>query len=327
MGAFFILMKRALFFVGIILPVLLISTSAKHNVSKREAIDKKAAIELGKKLFYDPIMSRDCTISCSSCHKPELAFTDGLKTSIGIKGRVVSRNSPTLANFENQPYFLLDGVNNSLESQVTVPIQEHTEFDFHILLLVERLKKDSLYLALSLKAYGEEPSTVVITHSIAEFERTIVSNNSAFDKYKNGDTTALNNSQLRGKNIFFEKLYCGECHNQENLTDYSLTNNGLYEVYADSGRMRKTELEKDRAIFKVPTLRNIELTAPYMHDGSLSNLNDVISHYSSGGKEHKNKSEIIKPFSLTEQEKEDLINFLKSLTDYDFLTNPEYKIN
>jgi cytochrome c peroxidase len=124
--------------------------------------------------------------------------------------------------------------------------------------------------------------------------------------------------------LFFDELECAECHSGFNFTNFSTQNNGLYEVYEDTGRMRATKLEEDRAMFKVPTLRNIELTAPYMHDGSIATLDEVIDHYQSGGKNHVNKSDKIQPFTLTKREKKDLINFLKCLTDDDFISNPDF---
>lgn len=286
----------------------------------------QARIELGKRLFYDPILSRDSSISCSSCHLQELAFTDGKKTSVGIRGRIVSRNSPTLTNIKDKNTFLLDGVNPSLESQVRVPIQEHNEFDFHMYLILDRINRNPFYVNLARIAYDRKFDEYVLVHSIAEFERTLISDNSPYDQYLRGNKKALSKSQKRGMKIFFDKLYCSECHNGPNFSNDGLANNGLYEVYKDTGRMRLTEKEIDRAIFKVPFLRNIEVTAPYMHDGSFSSLEEVIDHYASGGKSHPNKSPIIQPFELSIQEKEDLVNFLKSLTDQDFLTNPAYRI-
>lgn len=281
--------------------------------------------ELGKQLFYDPILSRDSTVSCATCHKQELAFTDGLTKSLGIRNQEVSRNSPTLTNVGNRKHLLLDGVNPSLESQVGVPIQEHTEFDFNILLILDRLAKKPRYVELAKKGYGSEITEYVFRNSIATFERNLISDNAPFDKYMHGDKKALTKSQLRGKKLFFETLYCAECHNGPDFTDERFTNNGLYEVYADTGRIRLTEKEVDRAIFRVPTLRNIEVTAPYMHDGSFKTLLEVIKHYESGGKNHPGKSTIIQPFSLTEKEREDLVHFLESLTDRDFLKNPEFR--
>lgn len=304
------------------------SISAFHFLEKDSArVNYSARIELGKRLFYDKTLSRDSSISCATCHKQELAFTDGLAKSIGIRKQEVSRNSPTLTNVLNRPYLLLDGVNPSLEAQTVVPIQEHKEFDFNIHLIVNRLKQNALYVDLAKKGFDSEITAFVYSKSIAEFERTLISNNSSYDQYLNGDETKLTKSQVRGKKLFFDKLYCAKCHNGYDFTNDSLTNNGLYKVYLDTGRMRMTENEIDRAIFKVPTLRNIELTAPYMHDGSFSSLREVIRHYETGGKGSQNQSDIIKPFSLSRKEETDLINFLKSLTDQEFIANPDFNVN
>lgn len=284
-----------------------------------------ARIDLGRRLFYDPILSRDSTHACASCHFPELAFTDGKRVSEGIRGRKVSRNSPTLTNVKDRKSFLLDGVNPSLESQVRVPIQEKNEFDFHPLLIIDRMMTRPEYVALSKRAYNREPDEYVITHAIAAFERTLVSESSAYDKYLRGDKEALTASQERGRNLFFETLYCTECHSGKNFSNEGMANNGLYEVYQDTGKMRLTNKEEDRSMFKVPVLRNIELTAPYMHNGSMKTLEEVVDHYASGGKDHPNKSSIIQPFELSDSEKQDLINFLKSLTDWDFVNNPNHR--
>ena len=289
------------------------SNFTSTTIVTQDSLDTKSL--LGRYLFYDKLLSRDSSISCANCHNQKLAFTDGKQKSIGIRGQQVNRNAPTLTNVANRTKFLLDGVNPSLEAQVLVPIQEHREFDFHILLLAERLKQVSFYDSLSWQAYNRELDPYVITHSIAEFERQISSYNSRYDQFLAGNTNLLNRKEYQGMKIFTEKLYCTECHSGIDLTNEQLTNNGLYRIYADSGRMRLTEKESDRAIFKVPTLRNIELTAPYMHDGSLATLEDVIDHYSSGGQNHPNKSTTIQPFQLTVEEKSDLIVFLKTLTD------------
>ena len=277
-------------------------------------------IELGKKLFFDKTISRDSTVSCASCHIPRFAFTDRREKGIGIRQQEVSRNTPTLANVAYQDKFLLDGLNPSLEAQVNIPIHETKEFDFSVILVAERMKKNQEYVQLSFEAYDEPPSPRVLTKAIAAYERTLISGNSAYDKYHfQGDSTAMSTSQVRGMNIFNNKLYCSDCHSGFNFTDGGLTNNGLYLNYPDSGRMRLFSTEKDRAIFKVPTLRNIAIMYPYMHDGSVKTLEAVIDHYSSGGKTHQNKSKIIKPFVLNNQEKLDLIAFLNALTDSSFL--------
>ncbi|HIA06046.1 MAG TPA: c-type cytochrome [Flavobacteriales bacterium] len=279
-------------------------------------------IALGKKLFFDKVMSRDSTLSCATCHKPEYAFTDRLEKAVGIRNQQVSRNAPTLANVVYLDKLLLDAVNPSLEAQVMVPIHEKNEFDFHIILVAERMKKNPEYVKLCEDAYQSEPNPYAITHSIACYERTLISGNSAYDQFKyQGDSTALNSEERRGMSLFFNELYCASCHGGFNFSDQALTNNGLYESYADSGRIRLTGLETDRAVFRVPTLRNIAVTYPYMHDGGVESLDEVIEHYMSGGKTHPNKSSIIQPFQLTKEKKEDLIAFLHSLTDSSFISH------
>lgn len=284
-------------------------------------------VKLGKHLFYDPILSRDSTISCARCHVQELAFTDGLPKSVGIRNRMVTRNSPTLTNVGNRTMFLLDGVNPSLESQVGVPIQEHNEFDFHVLLVIDRIANNPTYAGWARKGYNSEVTEFVLKNSIASFERTLISDNSPYDKFIDGNYAALDNGQKKGMELFFETLNCTECHSGPDFTEERLTNNGLYEVYADSGRMRLTETEADRAIFKVPTLRNIAVTGPYMHDGSIETLEEVIKHYESGGHPHPGKGKEIVPFELTSEERSNLVRFLEALTDNDFLTNPAFRVD
>jgi cytochrome c peroxidase len=275
-------------------------------------------IILGKKLFFDPILSRDSTISCSTCHNPRFAFTDRKEKAVGIKGNIVNRNTPTLTNVAYNNSFMLDGVNPSLENQAIVPFHEKNEFDLHILIAADRLLNDSDYVDLSIRAYNENPSPFVITSALASFQRTLISGNSKYDKHITRNVE-LTESEAKGKDLFFNKLHCTKCHSGFNFTNYSLTNNGLYEVYPDSGRIRLTGNPKDKGVFKVPTLRNIEITHPYMHDGSIKSLENVIYHYMSGGKNHTNKHEVLKPFILNNDEVKSLISFLNTLTDTSFI--------
>lgn len=287
----------------------------------------EARVELGRRLFFDNVMSRDSSLSCATCHKPELAFTDGLPRGKGIRGEIVARNSPTLTNVAYQDSgLLMDAEVPTLEFQVLIPVQEHSEFDFDLKLIAERLKSDSTYVQLSAEAYGKAPSPYVITRSIAAFERTLISGNSRYDQFINGNKKALTKTEIKGMDLFFNKLACSECHGGFNFTNLSLQNNGVYAYpYAlDSGRMRVSKKEYDRDLFKVPTLRNIEVTGPYMHDGSIATLEDVVDHYNSGGHDHKNKSKLIKPLYLSEKEKIQLVAFLKSLTDKEFIDPSKY---
>ncbi len=272
--------------------------------------------QLGKRLFYDPIMSVNNTISCASCHHAQNAFSDTLALSLGDNNIVGRSNAPTLTNIAYHPYFTRAGGVPTLEMQILVPIQEHDEFNTNILDIVEKLKKDSSYTQGSRIAYNREIDPFVITRAIANFERSLISGNSDFDKNK------FSSSALNGKNLFMSnKTNCSQCHSGFNFTNYTFENNGLYTNYADSGRMRLTQLESDRARFKVPTLRNAQLTAPYMHDGSIKTLEEVVAHYNTGGKVHANKSTLIKPLGLTTQEQNDIVAFLKTLTDYIFINN------
>jgi cytochrome c peroxidase len=282
---------------------------------------------LGRRLFFDPVLSLDSTISCASCHKPEYAFTDRNKVSFGVSGRSGTRNSPSLGNVVYQPYLLREGGVPTLEMQVGVPIQEHNEFDHNILLIVDKLNQQTSYRELSLKAYGRLPDAFVLTRSIATFERSLLSGNSSYDKFINGDSNALSASAKNGLRLFNSpELKCNQCHAGFNFTNYAFLNNGLYEHDPDEGRMRLTGKEEDRSLFKVPSLRNVEVTYPYMHDGSINTLEEIIEHYASGGKNNLQKSKLISGFTITGQEKTDLVNFLKALTDTHFITNQNYRV-
>ncbi|MEZ4926034.1 MAG: cytochrome c peroxidase [Saprospiraceae bacterium] len=308
-------------------PLLNIPTGFPYPTIPQDNEVTEARFALGKRLFYDVVMSRDSTISCASCHASEYAFSDTLAFSNGVAGLSGTRNAPTLTNVAYHPYFTREGGVPSLEMQILVPIQEHNEFDFNILLISDRLKTDSNYIRMSWKAYGRDPDFYVITRSIACFERCLISGDSPYDRYKfQGESNALSPAALNGMNLFFSsKTNCAQCHFGFNFSNYAFENNGLYEEYSDPGKFRLTEDSTDLARFKVPTLRNIALTAPYMHDGSLETLQDVIEHYNYGGEAHPHKSPLVRPLGLTALEKANLLEFLKSLTDENFISNPKFK--
>lgn len=280
-------------------------------------------IALGKELFFDPILSVDSTISCSSCHLPELAFTDNRSVSLGVEGRQGFRNAPTLANVAYAPYMLMDGGNPNLELQIFVPVEDHNEMDFNMVLLTERLSANSYYNQRFVEVFGTAPSPYGITRALAAFERTILSGNSIYDQFQQGQS-GMSESALRGMELFFsDDLSCSGCHSGFNFTNWAFENNGLYATYyPDSGRARITRDPADAGKFKVPTLRNISVTGPYMHDGSLASLEEVIEHYNSGGQDHPNKSSLIQPLGLSIEQKNDLIRFLETLTDPTFLIDP-----
>lgn len=273
------------------------------------------SVELGKMMFFNVGMSRDSSLSCASCHAPTRAFSDGLPKSIGKDNSVLDRNAPSLVNVGFQESgFLWDKGVPSLEMQVLVPVQEHKEFDFNFWLIAERFKKDSSMVQLAKKAYQREIDAFVITRAIANYQRSLVDFESRFDSVMRGELTFSQEEQL-GYQLFFGKANCSECHSGMLLSDFSLKNNGLYDYPypADSGRMRVSKKEEDRDLFKVPSLRHVALTSPYMHDGSISALKDVVDHYNKGGETHSNKDQRVKELHLSSEEKLALVEFLKSL--------------
>jgi cytochrome c peroxidase len=276
-------------------------------------------IALGKKLFFDPILSRDYTISCATCHLTNLAFTDGVPVAVGIEGRKHFRNSPTLFNVAWQPYLFMDGGNPSLESQVLGPVEEHVEMDLPFPDALARVVNHPEYPDLFQEAFDADPNPYTLTTALATFQRALVSYDSPFDRYRyHGESEALSAAAKRGLALFESaKLNCSACHQFPLTTNFAFENNGLKADYqADPGRARVTNnLADDEGKFKVATLRNIALTGPYMHDGSLVSLEEVIEHYASGGSQHRLQSNLVQGFSISDQEKADLIAFLHSLTD------------
>ena len=294
-------------------------------ISNPDSIPTEAQFTLGKKLFFDPILSRDGSLSCASCHKPSLAFADTVSVSAGVEGRLGNRNSPSLANVVYQKKLLKEGGLPMLEMQVLVPIQEHAEFDNNIVEISNKLMTIPKYVEMSQAAYKRDPDPFVITRAISAFERTLFSGNSKYDQFLNG-RTKLTAIEEQGLNLFMSnKTNCSNCHSGFLLTNQNIENNGLYSVYKDIGAMRLTQNPSDEGKFKIPSLRNIALTYPYMHDGSLKTLKEVIEHYNSGGRDHKNKNTLIKPLNLSQSEIEALVAFLSTLTDYNFIKNKNYQ--
>ena len=280
-----------------------------------------AQVALGRKMFFDKSLSKDKSISCASCHNPKNAFADTVAFSKGVNDSLGFRNVPTLTNVAYNGVYLMDGGVPTLETQVVVPIEDHLEMNISMVDLVKRLKKNPLYTDMSKKAYGKEIGPYVITRALAAFERTLISGNSKYDKFMNGAKKVYSEKEKKGYELF-KSLSCTECHSGFNFTNYSFQNNGITAL-SDTGRARVSLLREDVGKFKVPTLRNVGLTAPYMHDGRLRNLEEVIEHYASGGDPTRNKSDFIKPLDLTKEQKENLTLFLHTLTDSNFV-NKKY---
>ena len=286
--------------------------------------DEKVA--LGRKLFFDKRLSLNETVSCATCHVPEYAFTDRLTTSTGIEGRKTERNSPSLLNSAFLKTAMFDAHLPTLEMQVIVPIQEHTEMGSNMKELIQKLRAIPEYQAAAKKIFNRDFDAYVLTRSISAFERTLLSLNSRFDQYLKGNKSILNSDEKAGWKLFSEKLYCIQCHPAPFFTTFEAANNGLYKEFgSDKGRFRIFLDSNDIGKFKIPSLRNSELTFPYMHDGSMKSLDDVIAHYQSGGKKHKLQSKIIKPFELTNKEKQQLKSFLYSLTDTSYMRSMNFR--
>ena len=284
-------------------------------------------VALGKKLFYDKILSLDNSQSCGSCHKADNAFSDPRKASIGVNGDVGTRNAMALINLAWEKSFFWDGRAESLEAQALLPIEDPTEMASDLTVVIQRLLSHAEYPTLFDKAYGEPPSEATLAKAIASFERTLVSGGSRYDKYEEGDTTALTESEKRGRFLVMDShlAECNHCHVGFNFTDYTFHNTGLDRGTIDPGRLAITGDLNDEASFKVPTLRNIALTGPYMHDGRFETLEEAVAHYVKGGEGHHNQSPLVRPFILSDTDKEDIVNFLKALTDEDFISNPAFR--
>lgn len=308
--------KRVITFLGFlgIVSVFSFFQSCKDSNEIEKIAEFKSKVELGEALFFDQAFSLDSSISCASCHKPELAFADHNSRAIGIFERESLRNVPSILNVKNLHAFLFDASVPTLEMQALVPIQDTNEMGMKMGDLVRRLNKNEKYVASARKLFNRGLDAFVITRSLAAFQRTLISEDSPFDAYLAGNQSAISESAKRGWELFNDKLYCTACHPAPNFTIGEARNSGyMSNVSDDFGRFRHTGFEEDRNAFKVPSLRNVALTYPYMHDGSLESLEEVLNYYMKG-KRHPGADSLVQTFKLTDEEREDLMSFLKSLT-------------
>jgi len=283
-------------------------------------------IALGRKLFYDVRLSNDNTQSCASCHDSKLGFSDGRRLSIGVHGLAGVRNAPTLLNAAYLPLQFWDGRAASLEMQTALPIQDHREMDVSPARLLFRLNTDATYRAMCEKAFGSRLLDMVeVEKSISAFERTLLSGDSPFDRfYFGGDKSALTAAQIRGLLIFQDsgRGNCAVCHsirkNDALFTDGKFHNLGIGvgddESLTDNGRFGQTGTASDTGAFLTPTLRNVALTAPYMHDGSEKTLEAVMDYYAGHGNSNPYLDPEMTKIHLSAQDKSDLVEFMKALT-------------
>ncbi len=323
--------------------------------------EEKAA--LGRYLFYDKRLSGNGTMSCGSCHEQKRAFSDGKATPTGSTGHHVARNSPGLANVAYlATYTWANPLLDTLEKQALVPLFAESPVELgaaaNLEEVLQRLREDSRYPDLFRAAFPDEKQPITrdnVVKAIASFQRTLLSGNSPYDRYFQGDIHALSDSAKRGMELFFgERAECYHCHSGPHLTNSFRTkdakqleivfqNTGLYNADGqgaypgdNTGLFEFTGDPRDMGRFRVPSLRNVALTAPYMHDGSVATLEAVLDHYTAGGRDVTSgpymgdgrasplKDPLVRPFELTDQERADLIAFLESFTDMDFVNDPRF---
>ena len=307
--------------------MILIVASVAGTFIQASFIDEepqdKAA--LGKILFSDPILSIDNTISCATCHKPGFAFADTSAVSLGVNGKKGIRNTPSAMNVALQSVFFWDGRAKDLEEQALMPIENPDEMDLPIDEAINRLRQNDKYKKYFQKIFNSEPTKENLAIAIAAFERTLETSDSPFDVWKfYDDSTAVDDAVKRGFVVFNTKGKCVQCHFGSNLTTNEFRNIGLFngKDLNDSGRATISHNTNDIGKFKVAALRNVAITAPYMHNGMFKTLKEVIEFYDDPRKVVPGiigiDSLLAKPLNLTQQEKDDLEVFLNALTDKRF---------
>lgn len=291
----------------------------------------KEGFKLGRKLFYDGRLSKDNTISCGFCHQQFAAFANfDHKVSHGINSLLGTRNAPPMFNLVWHPTFMWDGGINHIEVQPLAPITNPVEMDETLDNIVVKLQADAVYRQLFKEAFGDETiNSQRIFKALAQFMGMLNSYNSRYDKYVRGEPGGnMTSEELDGLSLFRQK--CSSCHTEPLFTDFSYRNNGLRidTNYKDIGRMHITGLLTDSLKFKVPTLRNIDLTMPYMHDGRFNTLSQVLDHYISGIHTSTTlDAQLTNGIPLTTIEKQNIIRFLQTLSDYEFITDPRFSEN
>ena len=315
-------MKR-MFFVLILVTMVAVSSFITGGLKPSQK--QKAA--LGKQLFSEKILSKDSSISCASCHKPQFAFADTVAFSLGINGKLTSRNTPSVLNMKNRPYYFWDGRAVSLQQQALIPLENPNEMDMPVEEAVRRLNKSAVYRKLFYKVFRQKPNKKNLAEAIAAFEKTLETVNSPFDDWSNNMGT-LTVQEERGRQLFIgNKAKCFSCHSMEDFTDDEFRNIGMFngKEFNDSGRYLITKKGADIGKFKTPGLRNVAVTAPYMHNGRFKTLNQVLSFYNNPQmfvEDPENIDSLLrKPLHLSAQEEKDIIAFLHSLTDKTYIRN------
>lgn len=291
-----------------------------------------AGVALGRRLFHEKALSDDRSMSCASCHRQENAFSDTRRFSIGTNGAIGRRQAMAIVNLAWDRVFFWDGRSPSLEAQAFKPVVDHAEMRNTWPVVVSRLRSDPRYPPLFDQAFGSpQIDSARVVKAIAQFERSLISLGSRFDRFRYlDDSTALSEAEQHGMNIFMRGGHCVDCHHEPMMADHALRNNGLDLVFTDAGAAEATGNPAHAGRFKVPTLRNIEVTPPYMHDGRFNTLEEVVDFYAddvqleSPGLDNHMLPWMAGQVQLSAQDRADLVAFLKALTDVGFLTDPQY---
>jgi cytochrome c peroxidase len=274
-----------------------------------------AKVELGKQLFFDPRLSGNGKLACISCHVPGLGWADGRATGVGFEGKILKRNVPSVLNAAYYSGFFHDGRAGSLEEQALGPLFNPDEMNATASQVVSTLSGIPEYRTRFKEAFGTEPTIDGVGKALAAFERTLISKNSAFDRWVQGDDLAMSPQAQRGLELFTGKADCTACHKGSNFSDDKYHNIGVPgSGTTDKGRFDVTRDPDDMGAFKTPSLRNVALTGPYMHDGSISTLREAVKHYEDVDLDFPNLDPLIDHWGLTDEEIDDVVAFLKSLT-------------
>jgi cytochrome c peroxidase len=273
-------------------------------------------VRLGRRLFFDPILSADGTVSCASCHDPARGFASSQPRAVGVRGQRGLRNAPSLLNRAYAGSLFWDGRDATLESQATKPIEDPLEMGSSVADAVARLRGHTEYPALFAAAFPDGVTAPNLAKALASFERTLLSGDSGVDRFRATEVTALSAAARQGLWLFESRGRCWRCHSGSNFTDEMFHNTGVSwgRVPLDLGRFRVTGKEEDRGRFKTPTLREVADTAPYMHDGSLTTLDEVVEYYNRGGDRNPHLDPRMTPLGLSKEDVGNLVAFLKALS-------------
>jgi cytochrome c peroxidase len=278
----------------------------------------EAKVKLGRRLFFDPILSADGTVACATCHSPAHGFAGSERFPAGVGGKRNRRNAPTLFNRAYGKAFFWDGREATLEAQALRPIDSPLEMGGTVTAAIGRLQKQGDYADQFRAAFADGVTATNLARALASFERVLLLGNSRVDRFRAGDIAALNASERHGLWLYESRGHCWRCHSGPNFTDEALHNTGVGwgRSPPDLGRYEQTKKGTDRGRFKTPTLRGLRATAPYMHDGSLATLHEVVEFYNRGCVANPNLDPAIAPLGLSESDVQDLVAFLKALSEF-----------